>query len=157
MTSGASAINSAAYLRMTSASPPPQRVSIRTLRPSVQPNCCSACMNAPIWASKSASFATWLIRTPMRRTRSGCCASTATGHVAAAPPTSAMNSRRFTRASHPRLTGSGYQMISRGALGAIAASQRGTWREVSCGSRGGMQAGSPTRQKFLRYRTYSRQ
>ena len=46
MTSGASATNSAAYLRMRSASPAPQRVSIRTLRPSVQPSCCSPCTNA---------------------------------------------------------------------------------------------------------------
>ena len=38
MTSGASAINSAAYLRMRSASAPPQRVSMRTLRLSVQPD-----------------------------------------------------------------------------------------------------------------------
>ena len=41
MTSGASATNSAAYLRMWSALPAAQRLSIRTLRPSVQPNCCS--------------------------------------------------------------------------------------------------------------------
>ena len=46
MTSGASATNSAAYLRMASALPAPQRISIRRLRPSVQPNCCSPCRNA---------------------------------------------------------------------------------------------------------------
>src|SRR5258705_7748745 len=45
MTSGASAANSAAYLRMSLALPAAQRYSIRTLRPSVQPNCCSACKN----------------------------------------------------------------------------------------------------------------
>ena len=50
MTSGASATNSAAYLRMRSASPAAQRVSIRTLRPSVQPNCCSPCRNAAMRA-----------------------------------------------------------------------------------------------------------
>ena len=38
MTSGASATNSAASLRMRSASPAPQRMSIRTLRPTVQPS-----------------------------------------------------------------------------------------------------------------------
>ena len=38
MTSGASEINFAAYLRMRSASAPPQRVSMRTLRLSVQPD-----------------------------------------------------------------------------------------------------------------------
>ncbi len=31
----------------------------------------------------------------MRRIRSGCCARTASGHAAAAPPRSAMNSRRL--------------------------------------------------------------
>ena len=30
----------------------------------------------------------------MRRTRSGCCARAASGHAAAAPPSSVMNSRR---------------------------------------------------------------
>ena len=41
MTSGASATNSAACLReVRSALPAPQRMSMRTLRPSVQPNCC---------------------------------------------------------------------------------------------------------------------
>jgi hypothetical protein len=32
---------------------------------------------------------------PIRRIRSGCCARAAIGHVAAAPPSSVMNSRRF--------------------------------------------------------------
>src|SRR5262249_48084263 len=34
--------------------------------------------------------------TPMRRNRSGCCACATSGHPAAAPPTSVMNSRRLT-------------------------------------------------------------
>ena len=47
MTSGASATNSAAYLRVRSASPKaPKRYSIRKLRPSIQPNCCNPCSNA---------------------------------------------------------------------------------------------------------------
>ena len=50
MTSGASATSSAAYLRVSSTSPPLQRVSIRMLRPSVQPNCCSTCTNAAMRA-----------------------------------------------------------------------------------------------------------
>jgi hypothetical protein len=41
ITSGPSASSSAAYLRTRLASPAAQRVSIRTLRPSFQPNCCS--------------------------------------------------------------------------------------------------------------------
>jgi hypothetical protein len=47
MTSGASAANSAACLRVSAALTPDQRVSIRTLRPIVQPNSASACRNAP--------------------------------------------------------------------------------------------------------------
>ena len=38
------------YLRMRSASPAPQRASIRTLRPSVQPNSCRPCTNAAMRA-----------------------------------------------------------------------------------------------------------
>src|SRR5262249_22771303 len=38
MTSGASATNSPACLRLSWTSPPAHRVSIRTLRPSIQPN-----------------------------------------------------------------------------------------------------------------------
>ena len=50
MTSGASAANSAACLRMSSGLVVAQRVSIRTLRPSVQPNCCRPCRNAAMRA-----------------------------------------------------------------------------------------------------------
>src|SRR5262249_3996018 len=47
--------------------------------------------------------------TPMRRTRSPCCARTAIGH-AAAPPRSVMNSRRFMAArSFDHLVGAGEQ------------------------------------------------
>ena len=46
ITSGASASNSAACLRMRAVSPAVQRVSMRMLRPSVQPNSCSPCTNA---------------------------------------------------------------------------------------------------------------
>ena len=64
-------------------SPPAQRVSIRTLRPMVQPNSASpaemprgglAIPDRPRQSSSS---------TPMRRIRSGCCARAASGH---APP-----------------------------------------------------------------------
>ena len=43
ITSGASATNSAAYLRVVARLPAPARMSTRTLRPSVQPNFCSSC------------------------------------------------------------------------------------------------------------------
>jgi hypothetical protein len=38
----------------------------------------------------------------MRRIRLGCCARTASGHVAAVPPTSVMNSRRFIADPKPK-------------------------------------------------------
>src|SRR5262245_22360879 len=47
MTSGASAANSVACLRISAALVVAQRVSIRTLRPMAQPNCCNPCRNAP--------------------------------------------------------------------------------------------------------------
>ena len=50
MTSGASATNSAAYLRNPATLAVAQRMSIRTLRPSIQPSSCSACRNAPTQA-----------------------------------------------------------------------------------------------------------
>src|SRR5215467_1503101 len=47
MTSGASAANSAACLRMSATLVVAQRVSMRTLRPIVHPDCWSPCKNAP--------------------------------------------------------------------------------------------------------------
>jgi hypothetical protein len=78
-TSGSSSTNSAAYLRMRSASAAPQRVSIRTLRPAVQPNRCRLCRNAEFFACASGSSAAKFKRTPMRRTPLGCCASAENG------------------------------------------------------------------------------
>ena len=43
MTSGASATNSAAYLRVRSGSPAPQRMSIRSCGRRSSPNSCSPC------------------------------------------------------------------------------------------------------------------
>jgi hypothetical protein len=37
-----------------------------------------------------------IINSPTRRIRGGCCALAAIGHIAAAPPSSVMKSRRFT-------------------------------------------------------------
>ena len=97
MTSGASATNSDACLRKSSASPAPQRYSIRTLRPTVQPNSCRPCRNAALRACPSASSEPRFMSTPTRRTRSACCARAASGHTAAAAPRSEMKSRRFNR------------------------------------------------------------
>ena len=87
---------SAACLRMSSALPPVQRVSIRMLWPLVQPNCCSPCTNAARRACPSGSSAAVVMSTPIRRIRSGCCALAASGHVTAAPLMSVTNSRRFS-------------------------------------------------------------
>jgi hypothetical protein len=103
MTSGASATNSAAYLRVRSTSPKaPKRYSIRKLRPSLQPNSSSPCRNAASQTCTSGLFAAPDTSTPMRRTRSACCACTPSGHVAAAPPSSDMNARRFIRSPRRR-------------------------------------------------------
>ena len=93
-TSGASATNSAACLRSSSALVVAQRVSIRTLRSSVQPNRDMPCRNAAKRACDTGSSAADAICTPIRRIRSACCARAASGHAAAAPPSSVMNSRR---------------------------------------------------------------
>src|SRR5262249_1978795 len=94
MTSGAIPTSSAAYLRMSSALPPLQRVSIRTLRPSVQPNCCSPCRNAAMRACPTGSFAAVDISTPMRRMCLACCPRAAGGHPSVAPPSAVLDARR---------------------------------------------------------------
>ena len=83
MTSGLSATRSAAFLRRRAASPPLQRVSIRTFRPTSQPVLCSPCKNAASWACISGSSGVACISTPTSRTRS--CARAASGHAAAPP------------------------------------------------------------------------
>src|SRR5262245_12491558 len=94
ITSGASATNSTACLRTSSALVPAQRMSICALRPSVQPNSASACSNALMRGLYSGSSAVEAKSTPTRRIRSPCCARAASGHAAAAPPSAASNFRR---------------------------------------------------------------
>src|SRR5262249_31869940 len=93
MTSGESAISSAAYLRRRTESPAPKRTSICTLRPSIQPSCCNPCRNASDSALAYASSAEPTSQ-PIRRTRSDCCARAANGQAAATPPRRVMTSRR---------------------------------------------------------------
>src|SRR5271169_1276769 len=97
MTPGASATNSSAYLRKRSRSPAPQRYSICTFVPMIQPRSCSPFSNAEMRPGASGSSVDCHMSTPMRRTRpgSGCWARTASGHAAAAPPITLMNSRRL--------------------------------------------------------------
>ena len=118
ITSGARPTNSAASLRVRSGSAAGQRMSMRTLRPTAQPNSCKPCRNAARRAWAGASCAPVLISTPMRRIRSGCCAPTATGHAAAAPPSSVMKSRRSIDriAFGPRQPGPGRITDCRGSV-----------------------------------------
>src|SRR5437588_7230890 len=74
MTSGASAMSSATYLRMSSGLPAAQRVSKRALRPSTQPDCCSTCTNVASADLNSTFSRGTPSSTPMRRMRSLCCA-----------------------------------------------------------------------------------
>src|SRR5262245_59038501 len=109
ITSQASATNSATSLRVRSASPVLHRISMRTLRPTVQPNCSSLSTNAVRRGWFAGSSAEKLVITPMRGIRSVCCAPAASGH-AAAPPMSVMNSRRLMAArSFDHLVGAGEQ------------------------------------------------
>jgi hypothetical protein len=73
-----------------------QRTSIRTLRPSDQPNCWSACRKAVLRALTCGSSAAPLWIIPMRLTRSPCCARAANGQTAAEPTIALMKSRRRT-------------------------------------------------------------
>src|SRR5262249_53485974 len=81
-------------LRLPSGSPPAQWVSIRMLRPWVQPKCRNSSINALVSIDYSESPAVAGRSTPTRRTCSRCCARAVKGH-AAAPPNSVMNSRRL--------------------------------------------------------------
>ena len=73
ITSGCRATNSFAKVRVRFTSPPPQRTSIRRLRPSVQPLSARPCVNWESWIFPSGSLSSALISTPMRRMCSGCC------------------------------------------------------------------------------------
>ena len=92
MTSGASATNSAACLRMSSASargPAGVDPHVAAVGP--------AQLLQPLQERRDAGLIFRIVRgrrvrsTPMRRIRSGCCARAASGHAAAAPPRSVMN------------------------------------------------------------------
>jgi hypothetical protein len=95
--SGCEPTNSCASARIRMASSPPQRRSIRTLRPSVQPK-----VNAEMRGFGTGSFSSHGMSTPMRRIRSPCCARAASGQ-AAVPQRRVMNSRRrIIRSAHRR-------------------------------------------------------
>src|SRR5215831_4568270 len=70
-------------------------MSMRTLRPSLQPNRCSSFTKAATTSCASGSLSDKFMSTPTRRVFC-CCALAANGHAAAAPPSRVMNWRRFT-------------------------------------------------------------
>ena len=116
-------------------SPAAQRMSMRTLRPSIQPSCCKPPKNDAMRACASRSFAAGLISTPMRRIRSACCARATNGQAAAAPPSSVMNSRRLIRSPRRRGRAAWVQLAGPepGPRSAISRSDRpiGNYQETS--------------------------
>jgi GAF domain-containing protein len=94
----AKATQSAARTSRRVGSPPAQRWTISLSRSSVHPSSCSRFRNTTIQPCGSGSFSASASSTPIRRIRSAC-ARAASGH-ADAPPSSATNSRRFTRSPH---------------------------------------------------------
>ena len=93
--SGCMATNSFAKVRILLTSPPPQRTSVRRFVPSDQPKSASPCVNPKSWAFASGSFSSNDMSTPIRRDRSGFCASATNGHATVAPPSKLTNSRRL--------------------------------------------------------------
>src|SRR5215510_9260355 len=108
--SGLSATSSFAIACARTGSPANQRYSMWRLRPSLQPSCWRLCCSTARRCSSSGSSLLNDISTPMRRTRSPCCARAASGHVVTAAPR-VMNSRRLMasplgRGSHCFMGGS---------------------------------------------------
>ena len=127
MTSGASATNSAAYLRIAvgiARAPAVVDPHVAALGPAQLLQALLECRERP---DASGSSAARFMSTPMRRIRSGCCARAASGH-AAAPPSSVMNSRRLIAApeaqerhrngsNSPIVKGPAYATVVMSALG----------------------------------------
>src|SRR5262245_33927802 len=101
ITSGARAASSAASFWVRAGLKAPQRYSMRILRPTVQPEVCSACSNAARRATDSGSSSARATITPMHLIRSVCCAPAASGQTAA-PPSSPMKTRLFIRSPRRR-------------------------------------------------------
>ena len=99
MTSTLSRTNSAAMSAKRSLRPSPQRYSIATVRPSIQPSSRSRCTKAAVhwfWAEGVV-----VPKNPIVGSLPACCARAASGQEAATPPSSVMNSRRLIQS--PRL------------------------------------------------------
>jgi hypothetical protein len=74
--------------------------SMATVLPLTYPRSRRPSTNAWVRVAKDAGVPNR--RTPIRGTLWDCCARAASGHAAAAPPSSVMNSRRFTRSPRRR-------------------------------------------------------
>jgi hypothetical protein len=98
MTSGLDATTLAAWLRTRSILSAGQRPSNWILLPSVHPSFPNSSLKARRRESPSLSPFGKGITIPMRRIAWACCARAASGHAAAPPPRSEMNSRRFIAA-----------------------------------------------------------
>ena len=93
ITSTLSRTNSVAISAKRSVRPSAQRYSIAKLRPSTQPSSrrrCRKAMTHWLWAAGVVGP-----KKPMVGSFPACCARAVSGHVAAAPPSSVMNSRRW--------------------------------------------------------------
>src|SRR5262245_29976228 len=93
ITSTLSRTNSAAISANRPVRPSAQRYSIARLRPSIQPSSRSRCTKAAVHGPQADAVV--VPRNPMVGTFPACCARAASGHAAAAPPSSVMNARRF--------------------------------------------------------------
>jgi len=96
MTSTLSRTNSAAI----SSNPCPQRYSIATVRPSIQPSSRNRCTKTGVHRLQGEGVPG--PKNPIVGSFADCCARAASGHAAAAPPSSVMNARRFTRSPRRR-------------------------------------------------------
>jgi hypothetical protein len=112
MTSTLSRTNSPAISAKRSGRPSPQRYSIMMLRPSIQPSSPRRCANAALHGIVVEAVAA--PRNPTVGSFPGrCWALAASGHAAAAPPSSVMNLRRLIIRS-PRRRGRAASAAPRG-------------------------------------------
>ena len=118
ITSTFSRTNSAAISAPRSGRPPSQRYSIAMVRPSIQPSLRIRSTKAAVHGLQLDASAP---RNPMIGSLPACCARATSGHAAATPPSSVMNSRRLTFAfiRSPRRRG-------RAALGDFEAEHPGS-------------------------------
>src|SRR5262249_10916423 len=100
MTSTLRRTNSAATSAKRSGRPSAQRYLIVTVRPSIQPSSPKRRTKASVHGRQTDAAAA--PRRPMVGTFPGCCAVAASGHAAAAPPSSVMTLRRFIQSPRRR-------------------------------------------------------